>query len=107
VLALFTDGVVGAMNGRGEEYGRGRLEDGLRGAAPDDDAEALREAVLRDVRGFAGEPQFFADDLTMIVLRRGAWVYPVSDSPSIPSPIRFRRAGWRVGRAGRFFAPPG
>jgi serine phosphatase RsbU (regulator of sigma subunit) len=72
-LCLMTDGVVEAMNGAGELYGRARLEavlTGVRAAAP----EAIVDAIRADVARFAAgaEP---ADDLAILALR---WNGPVA-----------------------------
>lgn len=70
VLAAFSDGVTETQNTAGEEFGEDRLTALLRDHRTED-AIALRDRVVRDLRGFAGaEPQY--DDITLIVLKRAA-----------------------------------
>jgi sigma-B regulation protein RsbU (phosphoserine phosphatase) len=75
LVVLYTDGVVEAMNGEGEEYGQERFFSVLqRGAtAP---ADSLIDDLLGDIEEFTGGiPQH--DDITLIALRRLA---PAADS---------------------------
>ncbi len=66
VLALYTDGIVEAMNAEGEEYGRDRLVDALR---DDDKASAteLCSGVMREVRRFGASAP--SDDRTLVIIR--------------------------------------
>ena len=67
-LVVFSDGVVEAVNDRGEEYGEGRLRDvfmRLHGA----DARNLLEAVFFDVDRYVAQARQH-DDITCLVLRR-------------------------------------
>jgi serine phosphatase RsbU (regulator of sigma subunit)/predicted enzyme related to lactoylglutathione lyase len=69
LLVLYTDGFSEAVNEAGEEFGEGRLIEGLlrhRALCP----EALIGALVQEVRGFAaGEQQ---DDITLIVAKVSA-----------------------------------
>jgi serine phosphatase RsbU (regulator of sigma subunit) len=71
LLLLYTDGVTEAMNLRGEEYGEERLVTLVRQLAQiPQPAAAAVDALLRDVRAFAGRaPQF--DDITIVAIRVG------------------------------------
>lgn len=67
-LVVFSDGVVEAVNIRGEEYGEKRFRDvlaRLRGA----DAQNVLEAIFFDVDRYVG-PARQHDDITCLVLRR-------------------------------------
>lgn len=69
-LALYTDGLTEAFDADDEEYGEGRLDAALtrHRALP---AGALLAAVQADVAAWAdGRP--FADDLTLLILKRTA-----------------------------------
>jgi sigma-B regulation protein RsbU (phosphoserine phosphatase) len=67
LFVLFTDGLTEAMNPEGDCFGDDRLAaivDEHGGGTP----EALRDRILREVRGFAGAaPQH--DDMTMLILK--------------------------------------
>jgi serine phosphatase RsbU (regulator of sigma subunit)/catechol 2,3-dioxygenase-like lactoylglutathione lyase family enzyme len=69
VLALYTDGVTEAFDGRGEEFGEARLVEALRRhrARPTD---GLLASLVDEVRAFSPHEQH--DDLTLIVARRRA-----------------------------------
>ncbi|HLT45696.1 MAG TPA: GAF domain-containing SpoIIE family protein phosphatase [Rubricoccaceae bacterium] len=67
VFALYSDGLVEARNGAGEEYGYDRLTEALcrhRGR----DADGLLAALLAEHRAFTGDTPH-DDDLTLVVLR--------------------------------------
>jgi phosphoserine phosphatase RsbU/P len=66
-LVIFTDGVIEAMNARGEEYGEARLLPVLAsGATATPDQMLLR--IMDDVDRFAGAaPQH--DDITCLLLK--------------------------------------
>jgi phosphoserine phosphatase RsbU/P len=67
LFMLYTDGLSEAMNPEGDCFGDARLAE-LVGACPDLPADQLRERILRDIAGFAGDaPQH--DDMTMVLLR--------------------------------------
>jgi sigma-B regulation protein RsbU (phosphoserine phosphatase) len=63
-LFLFSDGVTEAHNAAGEEYGDARLEALLKDARIDS-AQALVQAVMSDVDGFAAGADPF-DDITCL-----------------------------------------
>ncbi len=66
-LVLYTDGVTEATNEKDEEYGLERLE-AFVSALPELPAEAVIDAIVKDVAKFAGTaPQF--DDITLMVLK--------------------------------------
>jgi PAS domain S-box-containing protein len=66
VLLLSSDGIVEAMNSSRELYGFDRLAERLN-QRPSDDAQALLEWVLDDVRAFIGGAGQ-RDDLTLVVI---------------------------------------
>jgi serine phosphatase RsbU (regulator of sigma subunit) len=68
VLALYTDGVTEASNGRGEEFGEGRLIEALR-QHRDLSCQALLTAIVDEVRRFSAQEQH--DDITAIVANFG------------------------------------
>jgi len=66
-LVIFTDGLVEAMNERGEEYGKPRLLEVLRAGASSGPDELLRR-MLGDVDAFVGTtPQH--DDITCMLVK--------------------------------------
>ena len=68
-LAIYTDGVIEAMNQRDEEYGEPRLVAVLNAGAATDPAEMLRR-VMSDVDLFVGPtPQH--DDITCLLVKVG------------------------------------
>ena len=68
-LAIYTDGVVEAMNQRDEEYGEQRLVEVLNAGAAIAPAEMLRR-VISDVDAFVGAtPQH--DDITCLLVKVG------------------------------------
>ncbi len=67
-LAVYTDGVIEAMNDRREDWGNPRFQNVLRSDAAKG-ARAVVEAVQRELVQFIGyEPQY--DDMTLVVLQR-------------------------------------
>jgi phosphoserine phosphatase RsbU/P len=73
LLVLYSDGIVEAANGSGEEFGEDRLAAAL-GRCTGSSAEEARQEILKDYRAFLGgvAPE---DDLTLLVLEaRGARV---------------------------------
>ena len=68
ILVLFSDGFYEWKNGAGEQFGLERLAAGI-GAGRDEDASALIERLLKDVRAFAGATSQ-PDDMTAIVIKR-------------------------------------
>ena len=68
-LIVFTDGVVEAVNTRGDEYEEMRLLNVINSAAASTPAELLRR-LLADIDSFVGNtPQH--DDMTCLLLKRG------------------------------------
>lgn len=67
VLFLYTDGVSEAESPSGEQFGRSRIEQTLRGLAGAD-ADAIAKGVVRAVLEWAGE-RGQNDDLTLMVVR--------------------------------------
>jgi adenylate cyclase len=68
VLCLTTDGVTEANDPGGALYGRARLEAVLNATGAGRDAQALGDALLADVRAFAGAAEA-SDDLAILILR--------------------------------------
>jgi len=66
ILAIYTDGIVEAMNANQEEFGEGRLVQTLR-ENRHLDATSLLDTVVAAVRQFAAGEQ--SDDLTLLVAR--------------------------------------
>jgi sigma-B regulation protein RsbU (phosphoserine phosphatase) len=71
IILLYTDGVTEAMNSDRQQFGPGRLAEVL-AAQAGSTAQGLIEAVVGAVRDFAGN-NVYADDLTLLVLKRQAW----------------------------------
>ncbi len=67
LLAIFTDGIVEAVNGQDEEYGDQRLLDTL-GRIDRPEAEAVVAALLGDLDAFVGSTRQH-DDMTCLILR--------------------------------------
>jgi len=69
LILFYTDGVTEAMDLRSEEYGEVRLVEQMRRiAASTGSAADVVDALLRDVRAFAGRaPQH--DDITIVAIR--------------------------------------
>lgn len=67
VFVLISDGITEAMDGAGEQFGEGRIEQLLHNNA-NASAEALRDALLDDVRAFAGAAAQH-DDQTVVVVK--------------------------------------
>ena len=68
-VVLYTDGVIEAINGQGEQFGIERLRE-VFGAARPKDSQGVVTEILNAVNVFAGDtPQF--DDITCLTLRRG------------------------------------
>ena len=67
VLALYTDGVVEAFDGSGEEFGEARLADALRRhrSLP---ARDLAASIVNEVQAYAVGEQF--DDITLILAKK-------------------------------------
>jgi sigma-B regulation protein RsbU (phosphoserine phosphatase) len=67
ILYLCTDGVTEAQDERGRFYGEERLRKAI--ASDPASPQAIREAVAKDLKEFAGKAEQF-DDITMVVLGR-------------------------------------
>jgi len=67
LFLLYTDGITERTNRDGTEFSRSRLITALR-PGHDETAEAVKEAILRSVRTFAGEEPA-SDDETLLVVR--------------------------------------
>jgi sigma-B regulation protein RsbU (phosphoserine phosphatase) len=68
ILLLYTDGITEAMNAAGELFGKARLIDAVRRAAPTV-AQDLIDAILAAVRAYIGDTAQ-ADDLTIVTVKR-------------------------------------
>jgi sigma-B regulation protein RsbU (phosphoserine phosphatase) len=66
VLVLYTDGITEAADNHGEPYGLGRLTSALQRVRVGS-AAAMYDAVVQDVRGYAGTR--LQDDQTLVVLK--------------------------------------
>ncbi|MBI5754870.1 SpoIIE family protein phosphatase [Candidatus Peregrinibacteria bacterium] len=69
-LFLYSDGIPDARSKKGELYGRPRLLRSIEENVHLGSAEALKNAVLSDVKEFS-EGRKIEDDITILVLRRG------------------------------------
>jgi len=67
LLFIFTDGVVEAVDDRGDEFGESRLMPCIE-SAPQEDAAATLQRVMTQVNTFVGEARQH-DDITCLVLR--------------------------------------
>lgn len=67
VLFIFTDGVVEAVDGKGQEFDEARLLPIIQSAPPESAADTLRR-VMAQVNAFVGEARQH-DDITCFVLR--------------------------------------
>lgn len=70
LLVLYSDGLVEALDGRGREYGRERLERVVANVEEGRSALSIREAILSDLAVFRGSAET-ADDVTVVVARVG------------------------------------
>jgi len=66
VLALYTDGVTEAADGDDRPYGVDRLARVLQHARAGE-AASIRDAVVKDLRGFAVDPR--SDDETLVIIK--------------------------------------
>lgn len=85
VFLLYTDGLIEALDQRGELYGDQRLLRRFQRVADGKDARSIREALLSDVWTFKGDAEQF-DDITVVVVRvlAGA-AASESEAGSLPS----------------------
>jgi sigma-B regulation protein RsbU (phosphoserine phosphatase) len=85
LVVLYTDGVIEAMNERGEEYGQERFFGVLQGASGDGSG-GLIQSLLSDIHDFTrGIPQH--DDITIVTLRRRR------DAHVVEAPVSHRQTG--------------
>ncbi len=68
---IFTDGVVEAVNDRGEEYGDARLVS-LIGQKPEESAKETVKRLMADLDAFVGSARQH-DDLTVLIARATAF----------------------------------
>jgi serine phosphatase RsbU (regulator of sigma subunit) len=68
LLVFYTDGLVEARNGQGQDYDYARLQRAVDRAAGSRTAREIRDAVLGDLSNFKGD-QEQADDITLVVVR--------------------------------------
>lgn len=66
-LLLYTDGVVEAMNSKGEQYGMDRLKEELERSVAT--TQELCAGIVRSVRVFGGSDSF-TDDVSVVCIRR-------------------------------------
>ncbi|MFH1092113.1 MAG: SpoIIE family protein phosphatase [Pseudomonadota bacterium] len=67
--AVATDGVWENRNPDGEQFGKHRLRQIIRANAHKT-AQEVSEAVLAEMEGFAGSPDF-SDDVTLVIVKVG------------------------------------
>ena len=67
-IVLYTDGITEAENMDGEHYGLDRLCETVH-AYWSQPAEAIKEAVVTDVRRHIGEQKIY-DDITLVVVKQ-------------------------------------
>jgi len=65
ILVMYSDGLVEAVNSRGEEYGEDRLRKVL-ATVIEKSADAIRRAILSSMAAFSGAAEL-RDDLTIVV----------------------------------------
>jgi serine phosphatase RsbU (regulator of sigma subunit) len=70
LLVLYSDGLLEALDDRGREYGRERLERVIASVEEGRSALSIREAILSDLSAFRGTAET-ADDITVVVARVG------------------------------------
>ena len=70
-LLLFTDGIPEARGSGGEAFGEERLQDFLARRSAQS-AEAIAEALLKEVAAWRGQAATFDDDLTFVVVEIGS-----------------------------------
>lgn len=78
LLAIFTDGVVEAVDDSGAEFGEGRLLTCIYGLPPQSAGETLKR-IIGDVNAFAGYARQH-DDITCLVLRVSAPASPSANA---------------------------
>jgi serine phosphatase RsbU (regulator of sigma subunit) len=68
LLIFYTDGLVEARNGQGQDYGDARLRRAVARAAGSRTAREVRDSILGDLSNFKGDEEQ-ADDITVVVVR--------------------------------------
>ncbi len=68
-VVLYTDGITEAQNATNHFYGLERLCAVISANWRDASAEAVKEAIVADVRAFVGDAQVY-DDVTLVVLKQ-------------------------------------
>ncbi|HEY4593479.1 MAG TPA: SpoIIE family protein phosphatase, partial [Thermoanaerobaculia bacterium] len=68
LLVFYTDGLLEARNGQGQEYGDARLRRAVARAADSRTAREVRDSILGDLANFKGDEEQ-ADDITVVVVR--------------------------------------
>ncbi len=68
-VVLYTDGITEAQNAAGDMYGLERLCAVITAHWRDASAEAIKEAIVEDVRAFVGGALVY-DDVTLVVLKQ-------------------------------------
>jgi sigma-B regulation protein RsbU (phosphoserine phosphatase) len=68
VIVVTTDGVIEAENDKGEFYGESRLHKFLLNRR-EGSADQIKEALVRDVEGFASASKV-RDDMTILIVKR-------------------------------------
>lgn len=69
VVVLYSDGIPECVNEKGELYGMPRFKRALQDAGEIASAEAIKNALVADVKLFAGKAEQ-ADDITLVVIRK-------------------------------------
>lgn len=69
VIALYSDGIPEGVNLKGEQYGIERFKKALNENADAGSADAIKNALLSDVKKFMGNATQ-ADDITLLVIRK-------------------------------------
>ena len=78
ILCLFTDGVIEVEDAQGDNFGKGRLKDGLRRYAALAPQELLN-ALLAEIDSFRGRsPQ--NDDITLVIMKVSDGIQGVSEN---------------------------
>ncbi|MGQ9533160.1 MAG: PP2C family protein-serine/threonine phosphatase [Desulfotomaculales bacterium] len=67
ILLLYSDGLIEAVNARGEFFGFGRLEESARRAPPT--ADLFLDRLLEEIGAFTGGATQY-DDTTLVVIQR-------------------------------------
>lgn len=67
-VVLYTDGITGAENEKGKQYGLERLCEVVSQHWLSS-AEEVKDAVVADVERFIGEAEIF-DDITLVILKQ-------------------------------------